>query len=103
VFAAIIRRLKQAMEPEVPKVLSAVFEPTLQVRMQLLCNRRMWLVAQPPHNLAPSPQTQALVVFRLPTEGARVPNVCHQIELRIAPHAAPCCYTDDHGQLRGLP
>jgi hypothetical protein len=31
VFAAIIRRLKQSMEPEVPKVLSAVFEPTLQV------------------------------------------------------------------------
>jgi len=32
VFAAIVRRLKQAMEPEVPKVLAAVFEPTLQVR-----------------------------------------------------------------------
>lgn len=32
VFAAIIRRLKQGMEPEVPKVLAAVFEPTLQVR-----------------------------------------------------------------------
>lgn len=31
VFAAIVRRLKQAMEPEVPKVLAAVFEPTLQV------------------------------------------------------------------------
>lgn len=31
VFAAIIRRLKQSMEPEVPKVLAAVFEPTLQV------------------------------------------------------------------------
>lgn len=31
VFAAIIRRLKQGMESEVPKVLAAVFEPTLQV------------------------------------------------------------------------
>lgn len=31
VYAAIVRRLKQAMEPEVPKVLAAVFEPTLQV------------------------------------------------------------------------
>lgn len=35
-FAAIIRRLKQSMEPEVPKVLAAVFEPTLQVCV-LLC------------------------------------------------------------------
>lgn len=31
VFAAIVRRLKQGMEGEVPKVLAAVFEPTLQV------------------------------------------------------------------------
>lgn len=31
VFAAIVRRLKQSMEPEVPKVLAASFEPTLQV------------------------------------------------------------------------
>jgi exportin-1 len=31
VYAAIIRRLRQSLEPEVPKVLAAVFEPTLQM------------------------------------------------------------------------
>jgi hypothetical protein len=38
VFAAIIRRLKQGMESEVPKVLAAVFEPTLQVRACEWCS-----------------------------------------------------------------
>lgn len=61
VFAAIIRRLKQSMEAEVPKVLAAVFEPTLQVRIQLLCTWRMPPVVHLLPNIASLPVVTGVI------------------------------------------
>jgi hypothetical protein len=89
VFAAIVRRLKGRMQPEVPKVLTAVFEPTLQVRGVVCVCVCVW-----------GAQSRALGLACAAFQGHGSTQAAADTHTRTCPHAhTHARIADDHGQL----